>query len=115
MEKILTEKLNTYIVELKHDPGTSRLGNESYRQVSSEANARLPVLMAERGMKVLGNYHLDPQHRVYLLIEARTVEDVRDVLYKSKFIHYCDGQIYPATELGENMWFDDGEPPGVNP
>ena len=106
--------LYTYVVELKHDAGISRLGNAAYREVSSQTHALLPKLMAERGMKMLEMYHLDPQHRAYLILEARRVEDVRDVLYQSKFMHWCEGNIYPVTVMGETAWFDDGPEPGVN-
>ena len=34
-------------------------------------------------MKMIGAYHLDPEHRSILIFEAKSVEDVRDVLYES--------------------------------
>jgi hypothetical protein len=60
-----------------------------------------PGLMEARGMKMIGANHLDPEHRSILSSEAETVEDVRDVLYESGFIHGCDGRIFPTTPLPE--------------
>lgn len=97
----MTDKLNLYIAELWHQAGVSPLGNGAYRPVARESRALLPKLMAERGMKCLGIYRLDPTHRAMCIFEARSVEDVRDVLYKAKFMHWWEGQIFPATRLGE--------------
>ena len=109
----MAEKLNKYVIELWHEAGVAQLGNASYRPAVSETHHLLPQLMDARGMRMLGTYHLDPQHRAYLIMEARSVEDVRDVLYLSKFMHWCDGRIYPATDLAER-WFGEGLPPAVN-
>ena len=105
--------LNIYVVELWHEAGIAQLGNATYRPAVNETHHLLPALLAERGIRMLGMYHLDPQHRAYLVMEAKSVEDVRDVLYLSKFMHWCDGRIYPATALGD-MWFGEGLPPAVN-
>jgi hypothetical protein len=97
----MAEKRNLYIVELAHDPGISPLGNGAYRPVARETRALLPKLLAERGIKSLGMYHLDPGHRALLILEARSVEEVRDALYQAKLLHWCTGQIYPATPLNQ--------------
>ena len=56
-------------------------------------------------------YHLDPEHRSILIFEAKTVEDVRDVLYESGFMHWCDGRIFPTTPLSEmHKWAVAQEP-----
>ena len=93
--------LNNYLIELWHEPGISPLGNLTYRKMAERTHKALPGLMEKRGMKVVGSYHLDPEHRAILIWQAKSVEDVRDVLYESGFMHYCDGRIYPTTPLGE--------------
>ncbi len=94
-------KLNKYVIELWHEPSISPLGNAAYRKKASKTHEVLPGLMEKRGMKVIGAYHLDPEHRSILIWEAKTVEDVRDVLYESGFMHWCDGRIFPTTPLSE--------------
>jgi len=37
----------------------------------------------------------DPRRSI-LIWEAPSVEDVRDVLYESGFMHWCDGRIFPS-------------------
>ena len=97
----MVDKLNLYIAEMWHEAGISPRGNGAYRPVSHQSRALLPKLMAERGMRSLGMYRLDPSHRAIFIFEARSVEDVRDVLYNAKFLHWCDGQIFPVTRLNE--------------
>ena len=91
-------KLNTYVIELWHEPGISPLSSPKHRKMSGKTYALLPGLLQKRGMKSVGAYHLDPEHRTIAIWEAKTVEDVRDVLYASGFMHWCDGRIYPATQ-----------------
>lgn len=59
----------------------SPLSNAGSRRMSNHTHQVLPGLMEARGMKMVGAYHLDPEHRSILIFEAKTVEDVRDVLY----------------------------------
>ena len=94
-------KLNKYVIELWHEPGISPLSNPTYREKANRTHKALPELMKKRGMSVIGAYHLDPEHRSILIWEAPSVEDVRDVLYESGFMHWCDGRIFPTTPLPE--------------
>src|SRR5690242_14029663 len=104
-------KLNSYVIELWHEPGISPLGNVAYRKMAERTHKALPSLMEKRGMKVIGAYHLDPEHRSILIWQAKTVEDVRDVLYESGFMHWCDGRIFPTTPLPEmHKWAVAQEP-----
>jgi len=103
--------INKYVVELWHEPGISPLSNASSRKMANRTHEKLPGLMEKRGMKMIGAYHLDPEHRSILIFEAKTVEDVRDVLYESGFMHWCDGRIFPTTPLSEmHKWAVAQEP-----
>jgi hypothetical protein len=103
--------INKYVVELWHEPGISPLGNASYRKMANRTHEKLPGLMEQREMKMIGAYHLDPEHRAILIFEAKTVEDVRDVLYESGFMHWCNGRIFPTTPLSEmHKWAMSQEP-----
>src|SRR5262245_57559840 len=82
----LAVKLNDYVIELWHEPGISPLGNAAYRKMSQRTHNALPSLMEKRGMKAVGAYHLDPEHRAILIWQAKSVEDVRDVLYEAGFM-----------------------------
>jgi muconolactone delta-isomerase len=93
--------VNTYIAELYHDPHCSPLANAASRKKAREVRAALPALMKRRKVKLIGDWHLDPEHRAILIFEAPSVEAVRDVIYEAGYMHYCDGRIYPATPLSE--------------
>jgi hypothetical protein len=94
-------QLNKYLVELWHEPGISPLSNPTYRKMSQRTHEKMPALMEKYGIKMLGDYHLDPEHRAILIFEAKSVEDVRDLLYESGFMGWCDGRIFPTTPLSQ--------------
>ena len=96
-----TMETHLYLVELWHEPGISPISNPRYRKMSERTHERMPALMAKRGIKMIGDYHLDPEHRAILIFEARSVEDVRDLLYESGFMGWCNGRIFPTTRLSE--------------
>ena len=91
----------TYIAELWHEPGISPLSNSEYRKKANRTHKLLPGLMRKKRIKMLGDWHLDPEHRSILIFQAPSVEAVRDLLYESGFMHWCDGRLYPATKLSE--------------
>lgn len=93
--------MNTYIAELWHGPEMSPLSNIKAREMANRTHARLPSLMAEKGITRIADWHLDPEHRAILIFDAQSVESVRDLLYESGFMHWCDGRVYPATPLSE--------------
>ena len=93
--------MNTYVVELFHGPSMSPLANAAVRAHAKKVSAALPKIMEEKGIKLVGDYHLDPEHRLILIYEAPNVEAVRDMLYESGFMHYNEGRIYPASSLAE--------------
>ncbi len=93
--------VNKYLVELWHEPGISPLSNPTYRKMSQRTHEKMPAVMAKHKVAMVGDYHLDPEHRSILIFEAESVEAVRDVLYESGFMGWCDGRIYPTTPLSE--------------
>jgi hypothetical protein len=96
-----TMPMNKYLVELWHEPGISPLSNPTYRRMSQKTHEKMPAMMEKYGARMIGDYHLDPEHRSILIFEAKSVEDVRDLLYAAGFMGWCDGRIYPTTPLSE--------------
>jgi hypothetical protein len=92
---------NKYVVELWHEPGISPLSNPTYRELARKTHEGMPALMEKLGITMIGDYHLDPEHRSILIFEARSVEDVRDLLYQSGYMGWCDGRIFPTTPLSQ--------------
>ena len=90
-----------YLVELWHAPHASPLSNAAVKQKAIDTHAALPVLMEAKGIRQTASYHLDPEHRAILIFEGPSVESVRDLLYESGFMHWCDGRVYPTTPLSE--------------
>ena len=93
--------MGTYIAELYHEPQMSPRANAAVREQAKRVGEVMPRLMAEKDITMIGDYHLDPEHRVILIFEAPSVETVRDLLYESGLMHYNNGRIYPASRLSE--------------
>ncbi len=93
------KKANLYAVELWHEVNVSPFGNNAYRKISAESRELLPKMLAEHGLKSHGLFHLRPGNRALFILEGESVEDVRDALYKSKLMHWNDGQIFPVSRL----------------
>ena len=93
--------MGTYVVELFHGPDMSPLTNATVRAHAIKVTEALPRIMAEKGITPIGDYHLDPEHRLILIYDAPDIEAVRDLLYDSGFMLYNDGRIYPASSHAE--------------
>jgi hypothetical protein len=91
----------TYVAELWHGPDMSPVSNPVARALANGVQERMPELLAKKGIKKIGDWHLDPEHRAFVVLEAPNVEVVRDLLYESGLMGYCDGRIYPARSLAE--------------
>jgi hypothetical protein len=91
----------TYVAELWHGPEMSPLSNPVARALANRVQERLPGLLAAKGIKKIADWHLDPEHRAFVVLEAPSAEAVRDLLYESGLMGYCDGRIYPARPLSE--------------
>ena len=63
-------KINKYVVELWHEPGISPLSNAASQKMANRTHEAVPGLMEQCGMKMIGAYHLDLEHRSILIFEA---------------------------------------------
>lgn len=59
--------------------------------------------------KVAGKYnvkqsvalHLDPGHQVLMVLEAPSIEAVRDMIYELGFSEWNDTKVYPTTPVAD--------------
>lgn len=107
-----TTEMHTYVVEMWHEVLASPLGNSKVREFGHNVlRKRAPQLMKELGIKQIGDYHLDPEHRAIMVYQAPSVETLRDFLYRSGFCAYVNARIYPSRPLSEIAKWIDTEPP----
>ena len=94
--------INTYVVEVWHEVQASPLGSSAARKFTAKHTyALLPKLMEEKNIKMIADYHLDPEHRAILVFESPNIEALRDLLYEAGYLHWCHARIYPTTPLVE--------------
>ena len=92
-----------YLAELSHTPTECPLSNKISRDLAKKALASVPALGQKHNVRPIATYHLDPEHRGIVIVDAPSVEAVRDLLFEAGFMHFCDGRIYPVTSLDEFM------------
>ena len=90
-----------YVIMLSHPPHLSPLSNKVTREMADKSYAQMPTLTEKHKVKVVAGYHLDPEHRAMVVVEAPSIEAVRDLLYEAGFMHWNDATIYPTTPLHE--------------
>jgi hypothetical protein len=105
-------EMHTYVVEMWHEVLASPLGNSKVHEfVHNVLRKRSPQLMKELGIRQIGDYHLDPEHRAIMVYRAPSVETLRDFLYRSGFCAYVNSRIYPSRPLSELAKWIETEPP----
>lgn len=90
-----------YLVELWHEVGISALANAAYVPVTEDSLRLLPENLASHDAELKFAYELAPSTKSVLMFWAGCVEDVRSILYKSRLMHWNDGQIFPVSELNQ--------------
>jgi hypothetical protein len=63
---------------------------EAAQEIAKRAYEQLPFLCNKFNVKLLSDFHLDPNHKVFVLFEAHTEEALRDLITMVGFV-YCQG------------------------
>jgi hypothetical protein len=75
------------------------MSNKAAREMAKKAYAQLPSLLKKHNAKVLMDIHLDPDHKSFMLFEALTAEDVRDIVLMAGFGYFLDMTFHLVTPI----------------
>ena len=101
-----------YVVLMDHTPQTCPGASKRVREFASETlGSRVPELSAQLGVELRQALHLDPGHQTLLVVEAPSVEAVRDLVFEGGLSQWNDVRVYPTTPVAELMERSGGWPP----
>ena len=75
------------------------MSNKAAREMAKKAYAQLPSLLKKHDAKVILDLHLDPDHKSFMLFEAPTAEDVRDIVLLAGFGYFLDFSFHLVTPI----------------
>lgn len=101
-----------YAVIQSHPPDNSPLTNKAVRAFCKKAYPQSKALAKRLGVKTLLDIHLDPNHKAFMLFEARTAETVRDFLVQAGYMHFVEIEFHLVTPI-EELYKHIDEPPTV--
>ena len=93
-----------YIVIGSHTPGQCPGANGVMRSVMKQLLDAAPVIAERHGVKVaMGPVHLDPAHKIMVMLEAPSQDVVNDVLIENRLGQIQSIEIFRAVPLQDLM------------
>ncbi len=95
-----------YGLTMTHPPNICPLANKASREAAVAGWKQIPSVSQKYGVKVLSFDHFDPEHFIIGMIEADSIESVRDFAMEAGLMAWNDLKINPITpvsELVDNM------------
>jgi hypothetical protein len=84
--------------EPSHCPGANRVVGEAFKKLLEAA----PGIAEQHGVRVvMGPVHLDPAHKILVVLEAPTQDAVQDALIANRMGQIQAVELYRATPLPE--------------
>ena len=93
----------TYAVIAEHPPELCPTSNARTRQMMKEDAGQIPQLAEQLGVEIVSLRVFGPDHIVLALVEADSIEPVRDFLFQSRLIQWNTTNIYATYSLEEAL------------
>ena len=98
---------------MTHPPNICPLANKASREVAVAGWKQIPSLSDKYNVKILSFDHFDPEHLIIGMIEADSIEAVRDFVMESGLMAWNELKINPITPVSELMDNMDKAPPTI--
>jgi hypothetical protein len=92
-----------YGLTMTHPPNICPIANKASREAAVAGWKQIPSVSQKYGVKVLSFDHFDPQHFIIGMIEADSIEAVRDFAMEAGLMAWNDLKINPITPVSELM------------
>ena len=101
-----------YVVIATHEPSQCPWANRVMGEVFKQLIPAARGVAAQHGVKpVLGPVHLDPAHKLMVVLEAPTQDAVYDALLADRMSQIQAVEVYRATPLAEHFAKTQGQEP----
>ena len=102
-----------YGLTMTHPPNICPVANKASREAAVAGWKQIPSLSQKYGVKMLSFDHFDPEHFIVGMIEADSIEAVRDFAMEAGLMAWNDLKINPITPVSELMDNMDKAPPTI--
>ena len=102
-----------YGLTMTHPPNICPIANKASREAAVAGWKQIPSLPQKYDVKMLSFDHFDPEHLVIGIIEAESIESVRDFVMELGLMAWNDLKINPVTPVSEFMDNMDKAPPTI--
>jgi hypothetical protein len=91
----------TFAVIAKHPPELCPTSNAQTRQMLKDGGAQMPQLAEQLGVDIVTLRVFGPDHIVLAVVEANSIETVREFILRSRLIQWNTTQIHPTYSMEE--------------
>jgi hypothetical protein len=99
-----------YAVIQSHEADICPMTNKRVREFAMKSFQGNDALAKKLGVKVLSELHLDPDHKAFILFEAKSAEAVRDYLVQGGYSHFSRLEFHLVTPISELLKHADEMP-----
>ena len=93
----------TYAVIAEHPPELCPTSNARTREMMKEDAGRIPQLAEELGVDIVSLRVFGPDHIVLAVVEADTIDAVRDLMFQSRLIQWNTTKIHATYSMEEAL------------
>jgi hypothetical protein len=90
-----------FLVVGEHPPDLCPSANEKIRKMASEGGQKMPQLADQLGVKINATYVPMTNHKLFVAVEADSVEAVREFTWQGRLSQWNTVEIYPVSTLEE--------------
>ncbi len=98
---LVRSNLPQYVILSDHSPESCPSANKAVREFVLKSFAGMEKLAEKHRVRPQIALHLDPGHKVVQVVEAPSIEAVRDMVYESGYSEWNDTTVYPTTPVDE--------------
>ena len=102
-----------YGLTMTHPPNICPIANKASREAAVAGWKQIPSLAQKYGVNMLSFDHFDPEHFIIAMIEAESIESVRDFVMEAGLMAWNDLKINPITPVSELMDNMNKAPPTI--
>lgn len=90
-----------FLVVGEHPPDLCPSANEKIRNMAMEGGQQMPQLGEQLGVKINATYVPMTNHKIFVAVEADSIEAVREFTWQGRLSQWNTVEIYPVATLEE--------------
>ncbi len=92
-----------FLIVGEHPPQLCPSANESIRALSAEGGKEMPALAERLGVKINATYVPMTNHKVFVAVEADSIDAVREFTFQGRLSQWNTVEIYATSTLEEAL------------